>query len=157
MKVYLDTTVITLLLFGQTSQPERHAEVIRFFEALDAGRLQAVLSIYALQELCAFCFDNFAAEQAPRVTRLAFHELLAHELFIAPLLSRMDRIGLSRRFPMHDTSDQVHAATAYKQGCDAIITYDQHYQDIANRILCLTAADVLSRLSAEEEQGASAG
>lgn len=152
MRVYLDTTVITLLLFGQRSQPERHAEVAGLFEALDAGRLQAVLSLYALQELCAFCYENFPAEQAPRVTRLAFRELFGHELLIAPLLSRMDRIILSRRFPMQDASDQVHAATAYKQGCDAITTYDQHYQDIVDRLPCLTAGEVLSRLAAEGEQ-----
>jgi len=149
MKVYLDTTVIILLLFGEKSQPERHAEVIQLFAALDANRLQAVVSLYALQELCAFCFDNFPADQSPRVARLAFHELLEHELLIAPLLNRMDRIILSRRFPMEDTSDQVHAVTADKQGCEAIVTYDQHYQVIADRILCLTAADVVDRLSAQ--------
>jgi predicted nucleic acid-binding protein len=71
MKAYLDTTVLTLLLFGQSHYPQRHAEVTAFFEALDAGRLQAVVSIYALQELCTYCYANFPSEHAPVVTRLA--------------------------------------------------------------------------------------
>ena len=37
-----------------------------------------------------------------------------------------------------------------------IVTYDQHYQVIADRIACLTAADVLARLSAQQNQEASA-
>jgi hypothetical protein len=73
--------------------------------------------------LCAFCYGNFPAEQAPRVTRLAFYELLGHELLLVPLLSRMDRIILGRRFPLKDTSDQAHVATACHNGCQAIVTY----------------------------------
>lgn len=150
MKVYLDTTVVTLLLFGVQTDPIRHQEVTDFFVELDKGSLQAVVSIYALQELCAFCYGNFPAEDAPHVARLAFHELLGHELMLLPLLSRENRIVLNRRFPMRDTSDQAHAATAYHGGCEAIVTYDRHYQDIADRIPCLTAAEVLSRLAADE-------
>jgi predicted nucleic acid-binding protein len=145
MKVYLDTTVITLLLFGAQTDPGRHREVTAFFVELDKGGVQAVVSIYALQELCAFCYGNFSAEDAPHVARLAFHELLGHELMLVPLLSRADRIVLNRRFPMRDTSDQAHAATAFHVGCEAIVTYDRHYQDIADRIPCFTAAEALSQ------------
>lgn len=146
MKVYLDTTVITLLLFGARTDLDRYREVTEFFAELDRGSGQAVVSIYALQELCTFCYGNFPAEDAPHVARLAFHELLGHELLLVPLLSRADRIVLNRRFPVRDTSDQAHAATAFHVGCDAIITYDRHYQDIADRIPCLTAAEALSLL-----------
>ena len=75
-KVYLDTTVITWLMFGAKTDPDRHGEVVDFFAALDAGRLRAFVSIYTLQELCAFCYDNFPAEDAPHVARLASHGLL---------------------------------------------------------------------------------
>lgn len=110
--------------------------------------MRAVISLSALQELCAFCYGNFSAEDAPHVARLAFHGLLGHELMLVPLLSRADRILLNRRFPMRDTSDQAHAATAYHVGCAAIVTYDRHYQDIADRIPCFTAAEALSQLAA---------
>lgn len=123
------------------------------FEALDAGRLHAVVSMYALQELCTYCYANFPAEQAPVVARLALHELLGHEVLLIPLLSRMDRVVLSRQFPMRDPSDQVHAATAYRAGCAIIVTYDQHYQDIADIFPCLTAGEVLARLMEEEVRG----
>ena len=152
MKVYLDTTTVILFIFGQQRHPDRYVEIAALFDALDTGRLQAVVSIYALQELCAFCYGNFPVEQAPRVTRLAFYELLGHELLLAPLLSRMDRIILSRRFPLKDTSDQAHVATAFHNGCQAIITYDQHYQDIADRFSCLTAGEALVRLATESPQ-----
>jgi len=155
MKVYLDTTVLTLLLFGREHHPERHAEVQALFEALDAGRLQAVVSIYALQELCTYCYANFPIEHAPVVARLAFHELLGHEVLLVPLLTRADRIVLTRRFLMRDPSDQVHAATAYREGCAIIATYDQHYQAIADRLPSLTAAEVLSRLAEEADPTAS--
>jgi predicted nucleic acid-binding protein len=150
MKVYLDTTVITLLLFGQRLHPDRHAEVKALFEALDAGRLKGVVSIYALQELCAYCYANFPSEQAPEVARLALHELLGHKVLLVPLLTRVDRVTLSRRFPMRDPSDQVHAATAYREGCAFIVTYDQHYQDISDRFPSLTASEVLVRLMEED-------
>jgi len=152
VKVYLDTTAVILFLFGQQRHPDRYAEIAALFDALDAGRLEAVVSIYALQELCAFCYGNFPVEQAPRVTRLAFHELLGHELLLAPLLTRMERIILSRRFPLKGASDQAHVATAYHNGCQAIITYDQYYQDIANRFSCLTAGEALARLAQESLQ-----
>lgn len=150
MKVYLDTTVITLLLFGAQTDTSRHREVTDFFVELDKGSVQAVVSIYALQELCAFCYGNFSAEDAPHVARLAFHELLGHELMLVPLLNRADRIVLNRRFPMRDTSDQAHAATAFHVGCEAIVTYDRHYQDIADRIPCFTAAEALAQLAEEK-------
>jgi len=147
MKAYLDTTVVTLFLFGQQRHPERYAEVKLLFDALDTGRLQAVVSIYALQELTSYCYATFPADCAPQVTRLALHELLGHELLVVPLLTRTERIVLSRRFPMRDPSDQVHAATAHREGCEAIVTYDQHYQDIADLFACLTAAETLEELS----------
>jgi len=147
MKAYLDTTVLTLFLFGSERHPERYAEVKALFEAVDKGRLQAVISIYALQELCTYCYANFPGEHAPVVTRLAFYELLGHEVLVVPLLTRMDRIVLGRRFPVRDPSDQVHAATAYREGCEVIITYDQHYQAIADRFPCLTAAEALDKVA----------
>jgi len=146
MKVYLDTTIITLLLFGQKRNPERFAEVKQLFDAIDDGQVAAVISIYALQELCSFCYANFPTEDAPTVTRLAFYELLAHELLLTPLLSRTDRIVLSRRFPIRDASDQAHAGVAHREGCSYIITYDSHFQDIADLLPSLTAGELLNRL-----------
>jgi len=146
MKVYLDTTIITLLLFGQKRNPDRYEEVRRLFETIDDGHVAAVISIYALQELCSFCYANFSTEDAPTVTRLAFHELLAHELLLTPLLSRTDRIILSRRFPIRDASDQAHAGVAYREGCSYIVTYDRHFQDIADLLPSFTAGELLNRL-----------
>ena len=151
MKAYLDTTIITLLLFGQRHHPAHYAEVEALFVAIDKGQLQAVVSLYALQELCAYCYMYFSAEQAPSVVRLAFHELTGHAVLLVSLLNRSDRLILSRRFPMRDASDQAHAATAYREHCDCIITYDHHYQDIAERFPCLTAREALDRLATSSE------
>lgn len=89
MKVYLDTTVITLLLFGAQTDPTRHQEVTDFFRVRQR--------------------------------------------------QRAGRWSLS--------TPQAHAATAYHVGCEAIVTYDRHYQDIADRISVLTAAQALARLT----------
>lgn len=147
MKVYLDTTILTVFLFGQQHHPDRHEECKQLFAAIEEGQLEAVVSLYAIQELCSFCYNSFPLLQAPHVTRVAIHELLRYRLQVVPLLTRADRILLSRRFPMRDTSDQVHAATAYREGCTVVITYDHHYQEIAALIDVLTAGEIMQRLS----------
>ncbi|MBX7235150.1 MAG: PIN domain-containing protein [Caldilineales bacterium] len=146
MKVYLDTSVIVLSLFGAKGDPDRIAEVAGLFQAIDDGHLQATISLYGLQELCVFCYDNFPSDQAAQVARLAFHDILGHDLLLVPLLNRAQRIVLNRRFPMSDASDQAHAATAFHHGCEVVVTYDSHYQAITHLLPCLTAAELLERL-----------
>jgi predicted nucleic acid-binding protein len=133
--------------FGQQLHPDRHAHTGALFEAIDAGKVEAIVSLYALQELCSYCYNTFLQTHAPHATRLALHTLLEHPLLIVPLLTRVDRILLGRRFPMSDTSDQVHACTAYREGCAAIITYDHHYQEIASLLSVFTPTELLQRIS----------
>ncbi len=146
MKVYLDTTILTVYLFGQQLHPDRYADTVMFFAKLSSGNVEAVVSIYALQELCSYCYNTFPQPHAPHATRLAFAQLLDVSLLVVPLLSRADRILYSRRFPMSDTSDQVHTCTAYREGCSAIVTYDHHYQEVASLISVVTPAELLQTL-----------
>jgi predicted nucleic acid-binding protein len=145
MKIYLDTTILTVYLFGQQLHSARHVDAVALFATVDAGLVEAVVSLYALQELCSYCYNTFPPAQAPHATRLAVHELLRHPLQVVPLLTRADRILFSRRFPMSDTSDQVHTCTAYREGCTAVITYDHHYQEVATLITVLAPAEFLQQ------------
>jgi len=50
MKVYLDTSVLNVWLFGREQETERYAQVCHLFEAINAGMVQAIVSLYSLQE-----------------------------------------------------------------------------------------------------------
>jgi len=44
---------------------------------------------------------------------------------------------------MQDLSDQPHAILAYLNNCEAIITYDEHFKDIAHLIPVHTPEEFL--------------
>jgi predicted nucleic acid-binding protein len=145
-RIYLDASVVNVRLFGQEKEAERYAHVLRLFEAIDEGEVVAVVSIYTLQEICIFCRDRLAVKEPGKVAWLALRELFQHELRIVPLLTRMQKMVHSRTFEMRDASDQPHAISAYLHGCDAIVAYDEHFQDVADRILYLQPEELLVEL-----------
>jgi len=146
MKVYLDTSVLNVWLFGREQEAARYAQVCHLVEAINAEKVQAVVSLYSLQEICVYCQDNFPAEFSPTVARLAVHDLLNNQLALVSLLSRMERLIYGRRFSMADASDQSHAVIAFLQKCDAIITYDTHYQAIAHLLPCKTPEEIVEKM-----------
>ena len=145
-RIYLDASVVNVRLFGQEKEAERYAHVVRLFEAIDEGEVVAIVSIYTLQEICIFCRDCLAVKEPEKVAWLALRELFQHELRIVPLLSRVQKIMHSRTFEMRDASDQPHAICAYLHGCDVIVAYDEHFQDVAERILYLQPEELLVEL-----------
>jgi predicted nucleic acid-binding protein len=145
-RVYLDASVVNIRLFGQEKETERYAHVLRLFDAIDEGKVVAIISIYTLQEICIFCRDRLAVKEPERVAWLALRELFQHELRIVPLLTRMQKLVHSRAFEMRDASDQPHAISAYLHNCDAIVAYDEHFQDVADRILSLQPEELLVEL-----------
>jgi predicted nucleic acid-binding protein len=126
-RIYLDASVVNVRLFGQEKESERYAHVLRLFEAIDEGKVVAIVSIYTLQEICIFCRDRLAVKEPEKVAWLALREFLQHELGIVPLLSRVQKIVHSRTFEMRDASDQPHVISAYLYHCDAIVAYDEHF------------------------------
>jgi len=93
-KAYLDTSAINVLLFSEYSKKdkERYPAVKEMFDKIDAGLLHAIVSLYAIQELFAFCKMTFSAERAGYVAREAFGELCKHQFELIGLLTRMERL-----------------------------------------------------------------
>jgi hypothetical protein len=62
---------------------------------------------------------------------------------IAPLLTRFEKLTPERKYPMTDASDVPHAIIASLKNCDAIITYDSHFNDIKTVIPVMTPEEFL--------------
>ena len=109
-RIYLDASVVNVRLFGQEKEAERYAHVLRLFEAIDEGKVVAIVSIYTLQEICIFCRDRLTVKEPEKVAWLALRELFQHELGVVPLLTRMQKIVHSRTFEIAPNPDA-------SQGC----------------------------------------
>lgn len=117
--IYVDTSVVTVWLFGEKREPARYPATAELFRLVEAGDLRGLISLYTLQEVYAFCEDNFPPDEVRATAKLALRELLLTGLDIAPLLRRTERLLHQRRFPLSDASDQPHAIVAYINNCQA--------------------------------------
>ncbi|NOZ70136.1 MAG: type II toxin-antitoxin system VapC family toxin [Deferribacteres bacterium] len=145
MKIYLDTSVINIYLFGRYSETEirKFSHVSALFNLINSNKIHALISLYTLQEVFIFCKKIFGPP-AGNISRLAFLELLENKISLAGLLTREERLLHRIRFNLDDLSDQPHAICAYLNKCDAIVTYDTHFQKIKDEILIYTPEEVVS-------------
>lgn len=100
MKVYLDTTVLIALLFGELSEVDqgRQPVVKECFRIANAiADLTLFVSLYALQELVIFVYQNYPPTDAPNVLRLAMLSLFQTRLTLLPLLDRTDLLKYRRQ------------------------------------------------------------
>ncbi len=142
--IYLDTTVVNINLFGIKKDPKRYSDVLALFNRLNNQEFKGLISLYTFQEIYAFCEDNFPLEYVKKIVKLSFQELLKNELEIIPLLKRSERLLHQRKFRISDLSDQPHVILAYLNGCDAIITYDEHFRDVEFLIKVYTPEEFLA-------------
>jgi len=49
MTFYLDSSVVDVYLFGLEKEPQRYPDVVAFFEAINAGRANAIISVSSLR------------------------------------------------------------------------------------------------------------
>ena len=114
MKIYLDTSVINIYLFGRFSEAEakRFPIVVKLFDLINSNKVHAVISLYSIQEIFVFCKTIFGSETG-KIARLAFLELFKNEFSLAGLLTREDRLLHRMKFILGDLSDQPHAISAY--------------------------------------------
>ena len=146
MKVYLDVSVLVVYLFGQVREPIRYRTVSNLFDKFQGSQLDCCISLYAFQELYSFCHDNYSITDVSEVFRLALLRLLGYPLQIVPLLTRSDRLTYERRFAMSDASDKPHVISAYLAGCDAIVSYDSHFQEATDFVTALTPEQLLAHI-----------
>ena len=147
MKVYLDVSVLVVYLFGQAREPIRYRTVSNLFDKFQGSQLDCCISLYAFQELYSFCDENYSITDVSDVFRLALLKLLGYPFQIMPLLTRSDRLIYERRFTMSDASDKPHVISAYLAGCDAIVSYDSHFQEATDLITALTPEGLLAYLN----------
>ena len=152
-KAYLDTSAINVLLFSEYSQKdkERYPAVKEMFDKIDAGLLHVIVSLYAIQELFAFCKMTFSAERAGYIAREAFGELCKHQFELIGLLTRMERLLYKRNFILDDSTDQPHAIAAHIQNCEYFVTFDHGFGVLKNHFRVVTPAELLKDLDSPDE------
>jgi predicted nucleic acid-binding protein len=144
--LYLDSSVLLVYLLGSAAEPTRHAAARDLFTTIDNGDLTALISLYSFQEIYSFCEDNYPVDDVPEVFRQALLRLLASPVCIKGLLTREERLIHERRFHIRDASDTPHVISALLNHCEVIVTYDDHFQDVANVVESLTPEELLQRL-----------
>ncbi len=149
MRVYLDTTVLVALLFGELSAEDqaRQPVVREWFQTANAvADVTLFISLYALQELVIFIYDNYPPADAPTVLRLAMLTLFQNRLTLLPLLDRVDMLRYQQRVSsLLDRSDLPHVILALKQNCDYLMTYDEHFASVTE-VTAIAPADLLPLL-----------
>lgn len=142
-KVYLDTSVVNVYLFGKDVEVERYSPTKHLLQLVDSRVVDGVISLYTIQEIYSYCQDNFPANVLRDVTRLSIIKTVQIDLEIAPMLTRMERLIHQRKYQMSDSSDVPHAIIAELRNCDAIITYDSHFDEIKDVFTVMTPEEFL--------------
>jgi predicted nucleic acid-binding protein len=79
--IYLDTSVLLAFTLTKDVEPERFAVVSKLFALIEAGRVKAVTSFYALHELLIIAISSWRGEQShPSRRRPMGHPLAVAEL-----------------------------------------------------------------------------
>jgi predicted nucleic acid-binding protein len=146
LKVYLDTSVINIYLFGKYSEVEskKVPAVHNLFNLINSNKIHAVTSLYSIQEIFIFCKTIFGSD-AGNIARLAFLELFKNNISLTGLLTREERLLHRMKFTLDDLSDQPHAISAYLNNCDAIVTHDSHFLKIKDKISIYTPEEIILR------------
>jgi hypothetical protein len=99
--------------------------VSRLFERLNAGKIKAITSFYALHELFIIAIQNVPdLENDSKFGKEALSKILETKIILAPLLNREDRIIHAHKFSsLNDASDIPHAISAVIYNCEDIIPY----------------------------------
>ena len=148
MKVYLDTTVLVVLLFARHEELERYVAVERLFDSILQGKLKAVVSFYAFPELYGYVVDHFPQDIQNTVMRYGFLKLFLYPVEIASFVDRTERRRLARKLNLRDPGDFLHVASSLVNGCKYIVTYDSHFEAVSSMIEPLTPEELLTKLAA---------
>lgn len=144
--LYVDTSVLLVYTLTQTVERERYGPTADFFARVASGSLTAATSFYALHVVHVFALDNapdFSAGAA--YGRAALVQILSLPLQLFPLVSRIERRRHAPRFAaLRDSSDLPHAIAAAVHGCEAIVTYDSHFDAVAAILPCRRPEDFVA-------------
>jgi predicted nucleic acid-binding protein len=131
-RLYLDSTILIAYTLTSLIEKERHADVVAMIEKINAGEIVALTSFYALHEVLVFALRNAPnLELGIRVGKDALLQILKTEIGVLPMVTREERILNARTFSaIKDSSDVAHAISAYLKGCQFLVSYDRHFEDL---------------------------
>jgi predicted nucleic acid-binding protein len=145
-KIYLDSSVLIAFLYEKQDHPAKFEQVQRLVAVIRQARANGVVSFYALPELYAYVQDRYPADLVSLVFRLSLLELFDIPIIIVPFLKRDVLNHLRTRFRITDPDDARHVAAALASDCDALITFDHDFGQVATVIRVHTPAEFLDTL-----------
>ncbi|KCZ72767.1 hypothetical protein ANME2D_01201 [Candidatus Methanoperedens nitroreducens] len=112
---YLDTSVLLVYTLAQVLEEERYVHVSKLFKLVNAEKIKAITSFYALHELFIIAIQNAPdLETGSKFGKEALNKVLETKIILAPLLNREDRILYAQKFssttPFSSRSPRLPAA-----------------------------------------------
>jgi len=147
---YLDTSVLLAFTLMKNREHERHQAASALFGLIETSVIKGVTSFYALHELLIIALSNTEPdwETGSELARQAFQTIFGTRLLYVPLPRREDKVIKARLFAsLRDATDLPHAVAAHIAGCDTIVAYDEHFQDVGPRLVYRTPEEVLAELA----------
>ncbi len=131
--IYLDSAVLITYTLTKLLEPERHAHTAALIARINRGEIAAVTSFYALHEVLIFALKNVPdPAKGRKLGKQALLEILQTDIEVLPMITREERILNARTFAaLKDSSDVAHAISAYLNGCQTIVSYDEHFRDLS--------------------------
>lgn len=145
---YIDTSVLMPYTLTKKTEPKRYQKVEQLFELAEAGKIKLATSLYVFSELYAIALESAPdILSASDVAKEAIQSILQTKIILLPFPSRIQRSIFSRRLAeLRDTSDLSHAISAIVNNCEAIISYDRHFQQIEHIIPCWVPEQVIDMI-----------
>ena len=146
MKLYLDSVVLIDFLFEPVETSEREQIGQQLFSAIQQSETECIVSFYSLPELFGYVQRNYPPDIVNTVFKESVIVLFSEPVKIVPYLDRTEVNRLRRRFTIADSYDALHIACALSNNCDAIVTYDSHFQTVTDIIPVFTPPQVLEHI-----------
>ena len=150
MKAYLDSVTLIEFLYEFAEKIEIHPS-FQLFEAIRRRKLECLVSFYAFPELFGYVQRNYPPDISNTVFRESLVVLFSYPITIVPYLGRAEVNRLRRHFTIADPYDALHAACALFHGCDTIVTYDSHFDAVAEKFIIATPQEILQQLQTNIE------
>lgn len=124
-RIALDTNI---LIYHLEDNPAYSGFTTRLFDRIEAGRLQAIVSVLALHEILTGVHKAGYGEQAPRYRTLL---MTFPNLAIVPFDAEIAPVSadLRARYALR-TPDAIHVATAIVAGAEAFVTNDETFRRV---------------------------
>ena len=131
---YVDTSVLLIYTLASGKEVDRYPFVTKLFDLIEAEKIKATTSFYALHELYIFALENAPDfDIGSQYGKEAMNIILSTKVQLTPLLTRMERMINARLFnKLSDSTDLPHAISAKIWGCDVIVAYDEHFASISD-------------------------